>query len=92
MSEKASPQLSKREQRITDYIAAHGSITALDSFLEFGDMRLATGIFQLRRKGYAVTTTIVKDTNRHGEPMKYARYTMPQSNAQIPDPFEEVKQ
>ena len=62
--------------RIVDYINEFGSITALDAMREFGCMRLASRITDLKRRGYLIKTETVKVKNRFGESVPVARYSL----------------
>lgn len=63
-----------QKDKIIAYIKKHGSITPLDALREFGCMRLATRIFELKEDGYKIKTVIEKSKNKSGEPVHYARY------------------
>lgn len=63
-------------ERIVQYIEETGSITQLDALREFGCMRLASRISDLKKMGYPVTKKMEKAYNRYGEPISYARYTI----------------
>ena len=63
-------------ERILDYIAENGSITQLDALREFGCMRLASRISDLKRQGIPVQRKMETSKNRYGEPISYARYTI----------------
>ena len=66
-------QMSKVEskptqnQRILDYIDEFGSITQLEALKEFGCMRLASRISELRRAGVPIKRTMEASKNRYGE-------------------------
>jgi hypothetical protein len=62
--------------RIVQYIEENGSITQLDALREFGCMRLASRISDLKRQGVQVRRTMETSKNRYGEPICYARYTI----------------
>ena len=63
-------------ERILRYIEENGSITQLDALKEFGCMRLASRISDLKRQGVPVKRTMETAKNRYGEPISYARYTI----------------
>lgn len=65
-----------QEQRILNYMRDFGSITALDAMREFGIMRLASRISDLKHRGYNITREFEKGVNRYGEQTKYARYSL----------------
>lgn len=63
-------------ERILQYIEDNGSITQLDALREFGCMRLASRVSDLKRLGYPIITDTEKSKNRYGESISYARYRM----------------
>lgn len=63
-------------ERILDYIAENGSITQLDALREFGCMRLASRMCDIKKMGYNVTKRTEKNKNRYGDTITYARYTI----------------
>lgn len=62
--------------KVLHFIEEEGSITALDALREFGCMRLASRVSDLKRKGYPITREMETMTNRYGETVRYARYRM----------------
>ena len=63
-------------ERIVRYIEENGSITQLDALREFGCMRLASRISDLKKQGVPVRRTMETSKNRYGEPISYARYSL----------------
>lgn len=63
-------------ERILNYIEENGSITQLDALREFGCMRLASRISDLKRQGVPVIRKMETSKNRYGEPVSYARYSL----------------
>jgi hypothetical protein len=63
-------------ERIMRYIEETGSITQIDALREFGCMRLASRISDLKRQGVPVKRTMETAKNRYGEPVSYARYSL----------------
>ena len=63
-------------ERILDYIAENGSITQLDALREFGCMRLASRISDLKRQGIPIKRKMETAKNRYGESVSYARYSI----------------
>ena len=59
-------------ERIIQYINEKGSITQLDALREFGCMRLASRISDLKRQGIPIKRTMETSKNRYGEPISYA--------------------
>lgn len=62
-----------QKQRVLMYLLNFQSITPLDALREFGIMRLAAVIFELR-KFHEIETVIEKSSNRFGEEVRFARY------------------
>lgn len=62
--------------RILKHLQENGSITPLEALERYGCYRLGARVFDLRRDGYNIQTTIVEGVDRNGEPAKYARYTL----------------
>lgn len=63
-------------ERILRYIEETGSITQMDALREFGCMRLASRISDLKKQGIPVRRTMETAKNRYGEPISYARYSL----------------
>lgn len=63
-------------ERIMRYIEETGSITQIDALREFGCMRLASRISDLKRQGVPVERKMETAKNRYGEPVSYARYSL----------------
>lgn len=64
-----------QEAVILKHLQEHGSITSYEAFMRYGITRLSGRIFDLRRKGYAVTTVM-----RHKNGKHYAAYMMEVEN------------
>lgn len=62
------------EKMILAYMRKHGSITAMDAIREFGCLRLAARISDLRWDGYNIETELEVGKNRQGDSVRYARY------------------
>lgn len=62
--------------KILDYMEREGSITPLDALREFGCMRLASRITDLKHRGYVIHKEMETAKNGDGEPVRYARYRM----------------
>ena len=62
--------------RVLQHLQERGSITPLEAFDGFGCYRLGARIWELRRDGHDISTEIVQDVDRNGEPKRYARYTL----------------
>ena len=67
-------KLTKREQRVFDFMNDFKSITSLEAFTELGETRLSGCIFQLRKKGIVISTEEVAVTNRYNEKRWVKKY------------------
>lgn len=63
-------------EKIIEYIQENGSITPLDALKEIGCMRIASRMCDIKKMGYAVNKKMETATNRNGERVMYARYTI----------------
>ena len=63
-------------EKILAYINENGSITPLDALREFGCMRLASRVNDLKRAGYAIISEMETKINKHGDIVRYSRYRM----------------
>lgn len=63
-----------------DIILAHlkskGSITPMEAIHLYSITRLSAVIFDLIKKGYHIISTLTHDTNKFGNPCRYATYTL----------------
>ena len=59
---------------ILDYLKDFGEITQLDALKDLGVMRLASRVSELKRKGYAIKTTMRTAKNRYNKPTSFAVY------------------
>lgn len=67
-------------EKILDYMRVNGSITPLDALREFGCMRLASRITDLKARGYDITSKMESNKNRYGDTVRYARYEVKGEN------------
>lgn len=71
MSEHSKPTQAARVLR---HLKDFGSISSLDAIREYGIMRLASRISELKKSGINIGVKIVGGVNRYGEPTHYAEY------------------
>ena len=64
-------------EKILRHIEMYGSITPLEAMQEYGIMRLASRMCDIKRAGYKVQSTTETSENRNGEKVRYSRYTIP---------------
>lgn len=63
-------------KKVEQHLKEHGSITALEAMQEYGIMRLASRVSDLRHAGLPIISFIEKGKNRYGEPTHYAKYVL----------------
>ena len=64
----------KQTDLILNHLREHGSITPLEAMSEYGCMRLASRISDLKRQGYPILAERGKGVNRNGETVHFAVY------------------
>lgn len=81
--------------RIIRHLEDYGSITSLEAMKEYGIMRLASRITDLKRRGYKIVSETVSGENRYGETTYYSKYrfetetNMKNSNRNTPQAWSE---
>lgn len=63
-------------ERILRHMKDYGSITSMEAVNEYGIMRLASRINDLRAQGIAISSETVSGKNRYGETTHYAVYRL----------------
>ncbi len=63
-------------ERILRHMKDYGSITSLEAVNEYGIMRLASRINDLRAQGIAISSEVASGKNRYGETTHYAVYRL----------------
>ena len=66
----------KQTELIIRHMRDYGSISSLTAMQEYGIMRLASRINDLRVQGYDIEVETQKGKNRYGEPTHYAVYKL----------------
>lgn len=63
-------------EKILAHMRSRGSITSMEAMQEYGIMRLASRISELREAGFAIGKQTIKGKNRYGEHISYAAYRL----------------
>lgn len=63
-----------QNERIIRHLRDYGSISSLEAIQEYGILRLASRISDLRKAGVPIRRDMVSGKNRYGESISYARY------------------
>ena len=62
--------------KILTHIKEHGSITSAEAMQEYGIMRLASRVNDLRRRGVNIVSEVAAGKNRNGETIHFAVYRL----------------
>lgn len=62
--------------RILRHLKDNGSITSIEAVNEYGIMRLASRINDLRAQGIAIVSEVASGKNRYGEATHYSVYRL----------------
>ena len=65
-----------QKDRIIRHLNDKGSITALDAMKDYGIMRLASRISELKDEGYNIRSEFVSSKNRYNEPVSFSKYSL----------------
>ena len=63
-------------ERIIRHMTDYGSIDPMEAIYEYGCMRLASRISDLKRQGYPIVSERTKGKNRYGEDTSYCTYRL----------------
>ncbi len=64
-----------QHQAIQNYIKDFGSITPMQAFSDLGITKLATRVSEMRKDGLEFNIETVKEKNRFGKTVVFARYS-----------------
>lgn len=65
-----------QSERIIRHLNDHGSITSLEAITEYGILRLASRISDLRAQGIPIVSEVATGKNRYGETTHYSVYRL----------------
>lgn len=74
MIESTNIKLSKKAQRVFDYIKDFGSITTFEACNDLGETRLSARIFELKDRGFDISYEWIEVLNRYKEKCRVKRY------------------
>lgn len=63
-------------EKILNHLKDNGSITPLEAMSEYGIMRLASRISDLKNQGYKIRSAMVSSRNRNGDKVHYSVYSL----------------
>ena len=67
-------------ERILRHMEDYGSITSLEAMTEYGIMRLASRVTDLKNRGVDIDRVFETSKNRYGESVSYARYFLKEAH------------
>lgn len=70
-----------QNEKIKRHLEIYGSITPLDALREYGCMRLASRVSDLKKSGMNIERRMIREKNRFGEPVYFAEYRIGETNA-----------
>lgn len=74
--------LDNQKKKILRHLRTFGSIDPIQALQEYGILRLAARINDLRQE-YEIDTHLVKTVNRFGEDVRYARYVLARQTVEV---------
>ena len=63
-------------ERILRHLQTFGAITSLEAIQDYGILRLASRISELKKEGLPIQREMVSGRNRYGEATSFARYSL----------------
>jgi hypothetical protein len=63
-------------EKILRHLEEYGTITPIEALQEYGIMRLASRITDLKKAGHIIITNTVNGYNKFGEKVRYASYSL----------------
>ena len=70
-------------ERIVRHLNDHGSITSLEAMSEYGIMRLASRINDLKSMGYPIHSERMTGKNRYNETTSYSVYRLANKEVRV---------
>lgn len=65
-----------QNEMVLAYMRDNGSITPKEAMDELGCMRLGARIYELKRRGLTIRREMVRQANRYGKEVSFARYRL----------------
>ena len=63
-------------EMILQHMEEHGTITSWEAMQEYGIMRLASRITDIKKAGIPIRREMVSQKNRYGDTVTFARYSI----------------
>lgn len=65
-----------QNEKVLAHLQKYGTITPLEALSEYGIMRLASRITDLKHDGHRISKKMLSRRNRVGETVRYAEYRL----------------
>ena len=66
-------------ETVLNHLTTRGPITPREAIELYGILRLGARIYDLKQMGFVIQRQLVEDTNRYGNTVRYARYSLIQA-------------
>lgn len=63
-------------EMVLQHMEEHGTITSWEAMQEYGIMRLASRITDIKKAGIPIKREMVSQKNRYGDTVTFARYSI----------------
>ena len=67
---------TNKHKKVLEYLKEHGTITTWEAIDKFGATRLSAIIFNLRKRGYNISTIRTEGIDRYGNVSRYGIYKL----------------
>lgn len=65
-----------QDERVLNYMKQFGGITTQEAFIDLGVTRLSAKIYNLKKRGYKITSEYKTGKNRFGETTYFKKYML----------------
>lgn len=72
----ASSKKMNKTQMVLEHLKTFGTITSLEAIEKYGATRLSSIIYNLRKRGYKITTIDMPFKDRFGDKSNYGKYVL----------------
>ena len=67
---------TNKHKQVLEHLQNYGTIESMQAINLYGATRLSAIVFDLRKRGYDITTNMIEGTDRNGNDCRYARYIL----------------
>lgn len=69
-------RIDTQKKAVLAHLKAHGTLTSMEAFHEYGVTRLAAIVFELRAAGHDIVTVMCKGKDVFGNTCNFAKYVL----------------